>query len=220
MPGQIEILWATGLGPVTFPDNNTPTTGNLPTPLEVWVGGQSVTDLRYNGRSSYPGVDEIIFTVPTSAPVGCWVPVLIRTDGNMLSNAVTMAITADGSPCQEPSNPLGQKLLTGGKIGIVGLTRIAAHSGFSASVDQTIDLATLSLRQETGGAFPFNPLFSFPPAGTCTMYTAPGDLFGDDSLPGTEPSGGYLNAGATFSVSGAISLPERTSLQRASSHPR
>ncbi len=205
-PGQIEILWATGLGPVTFPDNNTPKSGNLPTPIEVWIGGQSVTDFRYNGRSSYPGVDEIIFTVPNGAPLGCWVPVQIRTDGSMLSNAVTMAITSDGSPCTEPSNPLGQKLLTGGKIGVVGLTRIAAHSGFSGSVDQTIDLATLSLRQETGGAFPFNPLFSFPPPGTCTMYTAPGDLFADDSLPGTAPSGGYLSAGATFTVSGATTI--------------
>jgi uncharacterized protein (TIGR03437 family) len=204
-PGQIEILWATGLGPVTFPDNITPKSGNLTTPLEVWVGGQPVTDIRYNGRSSYPGVDEIIFTVPTSAPVGCWVPVQIRTEGSILSNAVTMAITADGSPCKEPSNPLGQKLLTGGRIGVVGLTRIAAQSGLSGSVDQIIDLATLSLRQETG-AFPFNPLFSFPPAGTCTMYTAPGDLFGDDSLPGTAPSAGYLSAGATFSISGATSI--------------
>jgi uncharacterized protein (TIGR03437 family) len=56
-PGQLVILWATGLGPVTFPDNVTPTSGSLPTPIEVWVGGQSVTNIQYDGRSSYPGVD-------------------------------------------------------------------------------------------------------------------------------------------------------------------
>jgi len=206
MPGQIEIMWATGLGPVTFPDNNTPKSGNLPTPLEVWVGGQPVTNIMYDGRSSYPGVDEIIFNVPASAPLGCWVPVQVRTEGIMLSNAVTMAITADGSPCKEPGNPLGQKLLTGGNIGVVGLTRIQAQSGFVTPVNQTIDLATLSLRQEISGPFPFNPLFSFPPAGSCTLYTAPGDLLGDDSLPGTAPSGAYLSAGPIFSVSGAINV--------------
>jgi len=124
----------------------------------------------------------------------------------MLSNAVTMAITADGSPCKEPANPVGQQLLTGGKIGIVGLTRVAAHSGFISSVDQTIDLATLSLRQESAGAAPFNPLFSYPPPGTCTLYTAPGDLLGDDSLSGTAPTGAYLSAGSTFSISGATTL--------------
>jgi uncharacterized protein (TIGR03437 family) len=206
-PGQLEILWATGLGPVPYADNVTPKTGNLSTPLELWVGGLPVSDIRYDGRSSYPGVDEIIFAVPTGVSFGCWVPVQIRTEGAMLSNAVTMAITSDGSACSEPSNPVGQKLLAGGTLGIVGLTRILAHSGFVDPVDQTIDLATLSLRQEVAGPFPFNPLFSFPPAGTCTLYTAPGDLLGDDTLGGTAPTGAYLTAGATFSVSGAGSVP-------------
>jgi len=206
-PGQLVILWATGLGPVTFADNVTPTSGNLATPIEVWVGGQSVTNIQYDGRSSYPGVDEVVFTVPATAPAGCWVPVQIRTNGNMLSNAVTMAITADGSPCKEPANPLGEKLLTGGNLAVVALARIAAHSGFISPVNQTIDLAMLSLRQETGGPAPFNPLFSFPPAGTCTLYTDPGDLFGADSLSGTAPSGAYLGGAATFTVSGATSLP-------------
>lgn len=207
-PGQIAILWATGLGPVTFPDNNTPKSGNLTTPLELWVGGQPITAtaIQYNGRSSYPGVDEIIFTVPATAPAGCWVPVQIRTDGNVLSNAVTMAITADGSPCKEPSNPLGQKLLSGGNLGVVGLTRIEAQSGFVTPVTQTMDLATLSLRSELAGAFPFNPLFSFPPAGTCTLYTMPGDLFGDDSLTGAAPTSAYLNAGPNVTVTGTTSI--------------
>jgi uncharacterized protein (TIGR03437 family) len=205
-PSQLEILWATGLGPVNYADNITPKTGNLPTPFEMWIGGIPVTDIRYNGRSSYPGVDEVVFAVPTAAPAGCWVPVQIRTEGSMLSNAVTMAITADGSPCKEPSNPVGQKLLTGGSIGIVALTRMLAHSGFADPVDQTIDLATLSLRQETSSAFPFNPLFSFPPAGSCTLYTAPGDLLGDDFLSGTAPTGAYLSAGTSFTVSGASTL--------------
>lgn len=205
-PGQIEILWATGLGPVTFPDNDTPKSGNLTTPMELWIGGQPVTDIQYNGRSSYPGVDEIVFTVPATAPTGCWVPVHIRTDGIVLSNAVTMAITADGSPCKEPSNPLAQKLLSGGNLGVIGLTRIEAQSGFVTPVTQTMDLATLSLRRESPSAFPFNPLFSFPPAGTCTLYTMPGDLFGDDSLTGSAPTVSYLSAGPNFTVTGTTSI--------------
>src|SRR5262249_41951822 len=133
-PGQIEILWATGLGPVAFPDNDTPKTGSLATPVELFLGGQVITSFQYSGRSSYPGVDEIIFTVPDNAPLGCWVPVQIRTEGTMLSNAVTMAITADGSPCKEPSNPLGQKLLTGGNLGVLAFTRMAAQTGLTKPV--------------------------------------------------------------------------------------
>ena len=32
-PGQTVVLWGTGLGPVTFPDNVAPTAGNVSTPV-------------------------------------------------------------------------------------------------------------------------------------------------------------------------------------------
>jgi hypothetical protein len=39
-PGQVEILWATGLGPIAGPDNISPPVGSLPVNLKILVGGQ------------------------------------------------------------------------------------------------------------------------------------------------------------------------------------
>jgi len=60
------VLWGTGLGPVTFPDNVAPTVGNVATPVSVTIGGQPGT-VTYSGRSPCcSGVDQIIVTLPTS----------------------------------------------------------------------------------------------------------------------------------------------------------
>ena len=48
-PGQVITLWATGLGPVAN-DTVAPTAGDLPTPVEVVVGGKAAAKL-YSGRA-------------------------------------------------------------------------------------------------------------------------------------------------------------------------
>ena len=50
-PGQAVTIWATGLGPVTFPDNVAPTAGNVATSVTVTIGGQPANVL-YSGRES------------------------------------------------------------------------------------------------------------------------------------------------------------------------
>jgi len=167
LPGQLVALYGTGLGPGEFPDNDTPISGDLAAQVEIFVGGVTIADKQYSGRASSPGVDQVNFIVPSDAPLGCWVPVQVRT-GGAVSNAVTIAISADGSPCSEPSNVLGRQLLSGGSIGVVGLTRVLKRVGYRRPVDQTVDLAMVSLRQENASTLPFNPLFSFPPAGSRT----------------------------------------------------
>jgi uncharacterized protein (TIGR03437 family) len=99
---QLEILYGVGLGPGLGPDNSAPTPGNLPTQTEVFVGGVSAP-VTYSGRTSCcSGIDQINFTVPAGAPSGCWVPVVVRTQGTIVSNTVTMAI-GPGSSCTEPN---------------------------------------------------------------------------------------------------------------------
>src|SRR5258708_26029041 len=49
--GQVITLWATGLGPVTYADNIAPTAGNLPTQVELFVGGAPAV-VQYSGRST------------------------------------------------------------------------------------------------------------------------------------------------------------------------
>jgi uncharacterized protein (TIGR03437 family) len=98
-PGQTITLWGTGLGPVSFPDNQAPKAGSLPVKTEVFVGGVSAA-VQYSGRTPCcSGTDQIVFQVPNNAPQGCWVPVYVRTGGTTISNVVTMAISSDPNSC-------------------------------------------------------------------------------------------------------------------------
>ena len=110
---QTMILYGTGLGAGLNADNVAPQAGNLPTKVEVFVGGQAAA-MAYTGRSPCcSGLDQIVFTVPPNAPLGCWVPVQIRTSGTTVSNTTTMAISANGSPCSDPLNALTASFLAG-----------------------------------------------------------------------------------------------------------
>jgi uncharacterized protein (TIGR03437 family) len=207
IPGGVVTLYGTGLGPVSFADNVAPTAGNLPIQTEVFVGGKSAS-VQYNGRTPCcSGVDQVVFTVPPDAPTGCYVPVTVRTAGTTSSNTVTMAIASDGSRCSDPGNPIAQSIINGGKFGAVVLARTNMHEdlGLKAPVDVTIDNAVVNLRQEKGDPFAFNPLFSYPPPGSCTVYAASVDLFSSDNLPLTATTGKYLDAGSSmFKLQGAL----------------
>ena len=205
-PGQVEVLWGTGLGAAPFADNTVPTAVNLPVQTEVFVGGISANVL-YHGRSPCcSGIDEIQFTVPDQAPQGCWVPIYVRTNGTTVSNFGTIAITADGSACQEPNNPLAAALIQGGTIGNYAAARIGVHQAVAvpSTVDTISDVLGAFQAQEVAGAFNFNPMFSLPPAGTCTNYSVIGDLSSNPNalIPGmTPPTGRGLDAG-TISIQG------------------
>jgi len=67
-PGQVMILWGTGLGPVDFDDAMTPQARSLDINVEVLVGGKSANVL-YKGRSpQFPGIDQINFQLPATWP--------------------------------------------------------------------------------------------------------------------------------------------------------
>jgi hypothetical protein len=52
----------------------------------------------YQGSSVYPGVDVIIFTIPSSAPDSCYVP-LVAVTGTVVSNVVILPIHQGGGTC-------------------------------------------------------------------------------------------------------------------------
>lgn len=205
--GQTIILYGTGLGAGLNADNVAPQAGNLPTKTEVFVGGQ-LASTAYSGRSPCcAGLDQIVFTVPSSAPLGCWAPVQIRTSGATVSNSVTMAISADGSPCSDSANALSAPFLAGKKIGLIALLRtdVLEDVGMTSPPPSvTTDTAMVAFQQETQpplGAF--NPVFSLPPPGACTAYTAPGDLFDGDPAPSATTTGKFLNGGTPLTLSSA-----------------
>ncbi len=211
-PGDVIILWGTGLGPITAADNLAPPTTSLPTKTEVFVGGKQA-QITYNGRSGCcAGTDQIVFAVPNDAPTGCWVPVAVRTEGAVVSNFATMAIGADPAQCAEPDNPLAKALIAGGTTAMFAPTRFHVRSDIAvpAPLETSADFAGGFVARETAGVFNFNPAFSLPPAGACTAYTAAGNFpLDQDLLPGMLPTGGALDAGATqiTGAKGSHNLP-------------
>jgi uncharacterized protein (TIGR03437 family) len=203
-PNQYVALYGTGLGPVTYADNVAPTQVNLPTQTEVFVGGLPAT-VTYSGRSTFAGEDQIDFQIPQNAPLGCWVPVQVRTGGVTVSNATTLAISADGSPCTENGNALAAPFLAGKKLGVISALRtpVTEDLGLPAAATVTTDSMMITFQQEiTSPLPPFNPYFSLPPAGTCTAYTPQGDMFDGDAFPLSGTTGTFLDAGSYLTVSG------------------
>ena len=102
-PGTgIVLVWGTGLGAVAGGDNVPPGSNavditNLP--VTITVGGISAQRLYAGRQSQSAGVDNVYFMLPPGVPFGCYVPVAI-TAGGVAANTTTIAITADGSPCQ------------------------------------------------------------------------------------------------------------------------
>lgn len=102
-PNQTIVLWGSGVGPDTANTNE----GVLPQkqdnllnlPLEVDIGGMQATVV-YQGRSQYPGVDQINVTIPPNVQPGCYVSVVAWT-GAYISNFATLPIAANGRICSD-----------------------------------------------------------------------------------------------------------------------
>ena len=209
--GQLVTLWGTGLGPVEFPDNEAPIPETLAVDVEIWVGGVPVEqqNILYAGRSPCcAGVDQVIFPVPENAPLGCYVPVFLRTTGITLSNMATMAIADQDGAC----DPTGQLFLGGGSFGAA----LAADVDLQLAVDTAeptdieLDIFSGTFRQESNSPFFFNPLLSSIPAGTCAVVSGSGDILGGAEIPMTRPTGGLLDAGENFTVAGAAGMRQVT----------
>jgi uncharacterized protein (TIGR03437 family) len=156
--GDVDIIWATGLGPVGPSGSEAAGTGTLasmPATFKVYVGGVSASIVGA-ARSSSPGLDQIAFTVPSGVS-GCHVPVVVQTN-NTVSNFVTMAI-GTGGVCSDPVNTgltttLLQQLQQKGTVsfGAIGLSRIGSPGlsimGFSTP-GTTTDSASASFLRYT-----------------------------------------------------------------------
>jgi len=99
-PGQIVILWVTGVGPVSVADNVAPGGGDMTgVPVAITVGGITAQRLYAGRQPETAAVDNLYFTVPTNAPLGCQIPVAV-TVGGAPANTTYIAISANGSSCQ------------------------------------------------------------------------------------------------------------------------
>jgi uncharacterized protein (TIGR03437 family) len=115
-PGEYLIIWGMGLGAAAGYDSSAPAAGLdfLPQGLivQVIVGGMRINPT-YAGRSNlYPGLDNIVFQLPSNVPTGCDVSLQVRAGGSgsgggggagHLSNVTTIAIAPAGAAvCVSP----------------------------------------------------------------------------------------------------------------------
>ena len=209
-PGQIAIIWGTGLGPLPTADNQPPAGGDLPTPVEVLVGGKRA-DILYKGRApGFAGVDNVYVRVPSDAPEGCTVPVQVRAAGK-LSNTVHMAISSSGQPCSDAHNPFSTQAVSGGKTGAIVLLRAGAYlqleAGKPALDLPLVDIGLASFQERrAGGELAFSPFTNLPPPGSCTTQAVGLELtqlLGAGSLTAIDPNvAAELDAGSALTVTG------------------
>jgi uncharacterized protein (TIGR03437 family) len=180
-PGQTLVLYGTGLGPISTPDNQPAPAGNVGT-VEVLLGAQVLTPA-YAGRTpGFAGLDQVNFTIPANAPAGCYVPLRIRSNRAVTSNTVTIAIgSRRGQRCADAHNPLSAPISLGQRIAAVLPQRwfndvdVDPFAPFNFSQEWLM----ARIGQPAPNDFAFSP-FSLPPPGACGAYTQSGNLLKGD----------------------------------------
>jgi uncharacterized protein (TIGR03437 family) len=118
-PGDTLIVWGTGLG--ALPAGNSDASGAPYAPttatIQVLVGGVPATSIIYAGRApGAVGLDQINFTVPANAPLGCQISIIVQTTSptGTVSNGPTFAIAATHhTTCTDPTQDVSQGSIPG-----------------------------------------------------------------------------------------------------------
>lgn len=169
-PGDVVVLWANGLGPVSG-DETLPASGGDMTsvPLEVFIGGKAA-QIFYRGRSACcASLDQINVQIPQGISTGCVVSVIMRI-GSVVSNTTTMPIAPSGRVCT-PTNPAISRddvVRLSGKnavsVGIVSLERAIPRSG---SFDNLVG----DFKRYTGlGSLVLDEIIDVPAPGSCLIF--------------------------------------------------
>ncbi len=143
VPGQIIILWGTGLGadPADSDTTYTTTPHAINVSLVIYIGGVQA-NIVYAGASIYPGVDVIGLTIPDSVPNGCWVS-LAALSGSVLSNVVTLPINKGGGACIDFQTGLNGNQITpsGGQTLRTGLVSLVQTNSATRAVTNSANAA-------------------------------------------------------------------------------
>jgi len=154
-PGQTIVVWTTGIGADPGDSDNTYIAAPhaINTPMQVYLGGVLVP-LIYQGASTYPGVDVIIFTIPASGPTGCYVS-LAAVTGTVISNVVVLPIHTGGGSCVEGAlggTITGDQILqnTQDTLKAGGVTLVQTNSTNAKGVLTVTNSAAASFQKYTG----------------------------------------------------------------------
>jgi uncharacterized protein (TIGR03437 family) len=192
-PGQVMILWGTGLGPVTGNEAAGPLPGDMPNlNVHVWVDGKDAA-IQYRGRSGCcTGDDQIVFVVPAGVE-GCSLPLYVQID-NTVSNFTTMAVGNNGAQCTDPGDLTAAQLASATKNGGIrsGALAVTHYDGLAGTTHEVSDGL-----QAVFAKTPLTALSGFSavvPPGNCIVFQFPVPVSGLNT---------YLDAGQ-ISVSGVV----------------
>ncbi|HWB83272.1 MAG TPA: hypothetical protein VG675_03970 [Bryobacteraceae bacterium] len=203
-PGDVLIIWATGLGPINGTDASGAGLGvNMPTlPMTILLGGVPIK-ADYQGRSGCcVGEDQVVFTVPPNAPTGCAVPLSLQVN-NFISNSVAIPVAAAGSRTCSPADTVFTA------ADVVRVTTSSAPVAFGEIELRRDDNSPGFTDHFSGDFFRFTipttvqPFFmsyaDTPPLGTCQIVN---NLNGVGSDVPITIQGGGLNAGPQLTLQG------------------
>lgn len=207
-PGDYAILWGTGLGalPQNASDAGVPPTGNLPTPIKVYVGNTTAS-ISYQGRSGCcAGLDQIVIQIPTGI-TGCYVPVAVEAGGVLgnIGNIPTIAVSDSGQTCSD--SVLGQDLvnqLAAGQTVSFGYIRLESwiaqyQAGSPGTANYDTAIATFSqYTPATAGMAQYGVSSGYCVAVDCSngCYV---DSYGGGTLTDSSPA--QLDAGSALAIS-------------------
>lgn len=203
-PGQVLVIWGTGLGADSSSDLNGGVSQNFTANTRVILAGREIAPA-YAGRSSgLPGTDQINFTLPADAPTGCSVPLQVRI-GDSYSNTTYIAIAAAGrNACQHPYYTEQQliRVAEGGTLVVGHISLGKQGTGISQqgmTLDMTIESVTASFhRIGVGGMGEASEGYGIA-IGSCMVYRSRGD---QEALLAGPPPPQPLDAGAELTLNG------------------
>lgn len=100
-PGEVIVIYGTGLGAISGPDNVAPGGVQVGSNVTVNIAGKVVTP-DYAGRSpSFAGLDQINFKIPADVATGCYIPAEVTASGQP-SNLFYLSIGSGSSTCAHP----------------------------------------------------------------------------------------------------------------------
>jgi uncharacterized protein (TIGR03437 family) len=165
IPGQTLTLWGSGIGADPSNDDRVypQKQDNLTNiPVKIFIGGLSANIL-YQGRSQYPGLDQYNVTVPINVTPGCFVSVVAQI-GNIVSNAVTIPVSATGGTCSDAVTGL-----SGAQIQSLANKSGGSVHALTASVSVgTGPGSSLALVEGLSSAF-FGAGYEYVSDGSCTI---------------------------------------------------
>ncbi len=150
-PGELIVLWATGLGADPNDSDTTFTTSphSVDTPLQIYIGN-ALADIRYHGASVYPGVNQINVVIPATAMTGCFVP-MTAIAGGVASNTVLLPIAQGGGACFDPISGLhGDQLPVAGTQTLKGGSVALIETPAGGSTPGVVNVATGSFQKYVG----------------------------------------------------------------------